>query len=357
MSGLFRRHAWHLPGVENEECALIARCLTPRRIGLAGGSALTASSAGGEAPRARHWAKMRDQAWCTHTTLRVGAWPKFGERALGARRFSWVVPLPMVKPLAPLLATIATVAALPPARQALVPGEDDASPFHQIGPSNQIARAPIRVGRKAASAAADPVAASTRESVHAVDERPELIGVPPQEGGTSSFAAYLGSTFAATEPLIGPSMRYTWSDTAHTRLKKAACAPLAATVDRHTIWFKGAVNDRKVVNRAHRKARRLHGTASSSIEAAALTVSNQQEAERAFVDKITHSLCANPNQGEDEYTQMCANTATPSCPACCSAQPLIRCPAHVVSRPPTDFTLCSVKFAFTSTGTFTAPSG
>ena len=80
MSGLFRRHAWHLPGVENEECALIARCLTSRRIGLAGGSAPARRAAAVRGSIAEPAAGQREQqsdhgtADCGRANMHLASW-------------------------------------------------------------------------------------------------------------------------------------------------------------------------------------------------------------------------------------------------------------------------------------------
>ena len=81
----------------------------------------------------------------------------------------------------------------------------------------------------------------------------------------------LGHQYAATEPLVGLSIPFRFGELVQEQLNRSDCASLAASVDRHTYWFKEAPG-------------------------------GQQMQQRAFLENVTSQLCANPDQEEDEFT-------------------------------------------------------
>jgi len=118
--------------------------------------------------------------------------------------------------------------------------------------------------------------------------------VPPQSAvalgqhlaslDASTLPGDLGAVYAATEPMIGLVVNWSMANATLTVLPRKACAPLAASIRRHTFWFSGRQDETD------------HHLDEGP------DASNQQDAERAFLNAIDTSLCANPQQTEDEYT-------------------------------------------------------
>lgn len=99
----------------------------------------------------------------------------------------------------------------------------------------------------------------------------------------------LGAPYAATEPLLGVSVPFVPASSKKAQLPRAACAPLAAAIARHTFWFKGA--EERPANITDPQTTVLPGS------------SNQQDGQRNFLRKISTSLCARGHdQTDDEYT-------------------------------------------------------
>ena len=82
-----------------------------------------------------------------------------------------------------------------------------------------------------------------------------------------------GAEFASTSPLVGRTIPFNWTDAVLETFPTAACAALEAAVDRHAFYFDD-----------------------SSI--------SQQPMERQFMKNVSHVLCANPRQSDDEYTEI-----------------------------------------------------
>jgi len=81
----------------------------------------------------------------------------------------------------------------------------------------------------------------------------------------------LGSPFAGTEHLVGHSIPWNWTDHVPEKLTPEVCDAFDAVIDRHTYWFNEASN-------------------------------SQQMEERAFLANVTTTLCASPEQSDEEYT-------------------------------------------------------
>lgn len=86
----------------------------------------------------------------------------------------------------------------------------------------------------------------------------------------------LGAAYAPTSTLTGKTVAFNWTEHIKAALPKSTCAHLAATIDRHGVWFSG------------------DGTSKF----------NQQDQERAFFENVTTTLCANPEQTDDEYMEI-----------------------------------------------------
>jgi len=82
-----------------------------------------------------------------------------------------------------------------------------------------------------------------------------------------------GAEFASTSPLVGRTIPFNWTDAVLKTFPAAACAAMEAAVDRHAFYFDD-----------------------SSI--------SQQAMERRFMENVSHVLCANPRQSDDEYTEI-----------------------------------------------------
>ena len=79
-----------------------------------------------------------------------------------------------------------------------------------------------------------------------------------------------GAQFAGT-PIVGTTVNFRWSEHVVAQLPRSACAPLYASIDRHTYWFKEAAN-------------------------------SQQEMEKLFIANVSNFLCADPEQSDEAYT-------------------------------------------------------
>ena len=133
-----------------------------------------------------------------------------------------------------------------------------------------------------------------------------------------AFAERQGALYAPTAPLIGPTVDMNFTSFISRNLPRSLCAPLAASVDMHTLWFKGGPleEDHRTLPPKSASARRVTTKAAlQRVRESNITIkdmasqpppTNQQDGERAFVDEIKSLLCANPSQTEDEYTEMCA---------------------------------------------------
>jgi hypothetical protein len=60
-----------------------------------------------------------------------------------------------------------------------------------------------------------------------------------QEPAMQEPTVDLGAPWAGTMPMRGVDIEFDWARSAVTALPRSACAPLAASVHRHTIWFAG----------------------------------------------------------------------------------------------------------------------
>jgi hypothetical protein len=145
---------------------------------------------------------------------------------------------------------------------------------------------------------------------------PTLHNVPRAARDPQATANRLGAFFGPTDPYVGPSADYSWSTGAKTQLRVSACAALAASVDRHTAWFKGHTDETHRVHdtRKQRSASpsKVH-TRAASIQAASRNATasgsgptfrfrnNQQDAQRDFLAAIPTTLCAEPRQTDDQY--------------------------------------------------------
>ena len=94
--------------------------------------------------------------------------------------------------------------------------------------------------------------------------------VPAEYHHDSQVDVDYGAEFAGTH-LVGTTVNFSWSEHVVTGLTRSACAPLYASIDRHTYWFKEAAD-------------------------------SQQELEKLFLRNVSTLLCANPEQSDDEYT-------------------------------------------------------
>ena len=120
----------------------------------------------------------------------------------------------------------------------------------------------------------------------------------------AAFAESQGEVYKPAK-LLGPSLAYNLSTT--WQLPITACAALAATIDRHTFWFKGSNEEdhsRGPVSAGAKVNTHLQ-RANSLLSQPVIPALNQQDAERRFVEEIGSSLCTNPAQSDDEYTAKC----------------------------------------------------
>lgn len=134
-----------------------------------------------------------------------------------------------------------------------------------------------------------------------------------QPASSIQFGEDLGAAYDPTLPLVGPTLPYVWSQSSRAQLPVSACAPLAAAVDRHTIWFKG-YDDVDHSRGPLPSSMRMTRTTSTMLAAARdgyfarenanATHTNQQTAELAFVQQLETRLCATSGQSEDEFTEI-----------------------------------------------------
>jgi len=123
----------------------------------------------------------------------------------------------------------------------------------------------------------------------------DLMSMPdmPSSDTPSSETVDLGARWAGTQPIQGVDIEFDWARSVVTALPRSACAPLAASIHRHAIWFEGPQESFEKDASAYLPP---------SAGAGAYPVSNQQSGQRAFLQRVSTELCARPSQSEDEYT-------------------------------------------------------
>ena len=124
----------------------------------------------------------------------------------------------------------------------------------------------------------------------------DLLALTAEEELTSTVD--LGAPYASTKPLIGPSVRANWKEARiYGPVPRSFCAPLAATVHRHTIWFKGSDESTTGLPKGASQGPYVPPAGYE----AEYPVSSQQDAQRAFMHEVSSELCAEPQQSEDDY--------------------------------------------------------
>jgi hypothetical protein len=124
----------------------------------------------------------------------------------------------------------------------------------------------------------------------------DLLALTAEEEPTATVD--LGAPYASTKPLIGPSVRANWKEARiYGPVPRSFCAPLAATVHRHTIWFKGSDESTTGLPKGASQGPYVPPAGYE----AEYPVSSQQDAQRAFMHEVSSELCAEPQQSEDDY--------------------------------------------------------
>lgn len=127
-------------------------------------------------------------------------------------------------------------------------------------------------------------------------------GAPTKkDNGVTKYAERMGAAYAA-QPVVGLGPSYAYEFPTKAKLPVTMCAPLAASVDRHTVWFKGGAEEDHSKNPV---APMTNLRTAAAVLNGNTPASDQQSAERKFVQQIGDSLCANKEQSADKYNTMC----------------------------------------------------